>query len=1304
MPPYARMSLRWSLRVLAVLALLVVLLLAVSPWAVPSLLRREIPRLGQQQLGRVVRIGELSFNPILLRLRLRDLQVLDAAGHADALRLKQGSVRLDWTSLWGLHPRIGEVRLQGLHLRVVRDAAGQLDFEDILRRVAARPSTKSSGATPGFSLDDFELSDGSVLYEDEGSGLRTNMRNLHLQLTDLSTLGSADGSLHASAKGLLDGAPLSLRFGGTVFGAKPVLRVDLRLDKLALAPWSALQPKDLPVRLTQGTLDTTLHLQWPLRSAVGPDVSGQLRLRGVALERAGQALAQVRDASLTLLSVLPLQRDVRLGQLTIDGVQARLDRAALSAPAAAAPAPTPDSGAAAPASGASAGSRAGGPTVSVRKERAAAPAKGAAKPAAPPWKVQLAGASLQDAQFQWHDATVHPQVDWALRMPRLTVGPVQWPLPAAGAAHPVSASAELQGPRGLSLQLQARADAAGVDVGVNLQGLDPRLAQPYVEPWLHGGPLPSGTLQARADVAWKGQALRVALNEAQWKDFSWQPLGADTGRGPRAKAVVLRDASVIWSRRPSVLRIGAGALDVEQPSIGGPAGMHAAALQLRDARLDLDAHSLSLGSAALLQPQAAITRDSSGAWSLQHILPAGLLPTATKPASTPRAGGDQRAVQAARGAGASPPWTVQVADASIRGGTVGFADTRAARPVVLYFSAIDAEVHHAAWPMHDAADLSLRTRVVDARQAPIPSGRAGDKTPAGALLSLQGQLRSAPWRLHGRLRAQGLPAQVAGDYLPRVNAQVVRGTADADGSVDVSLPAAGPQMAFDGNVALRGFAVNTLQPDANLLGWRSLQLQSMRVRVDPSASPATRLDIGQVLLHNFQARLTLSPKARLNVAEVLRPASAASAASAASSAASAPSANAAKPTAAPSKPPAMSLRIGGITLDGGRIDWADHFVQPNYSASLSDVHGSIGAFASASPEQAAVDLRAVAEGTAPVTLTGKANPLLSPPQLDVHGRVDNLQLAPLSPYSTRYAGYGIERGLLSMDVHYDIDAGGKLEAENKLVLRQLTFGPHVDNPTATKLPVLLAVNLLKDPNGNINLDIPVSGSLNDPHFSLGAVIAQAIGKLLLRAITSPFSLMAHMFSGSAPPPQLNVVPFDAGQARLGDADNQRLADIAKLLKAKPELVVTITGASCGSAEAQALRHAVLERRLLQAWRGELPRAEAYAHAKDTQVPAKDRDQALAQLYRSTSLPDKPRNALGLAKEVPPGTMQELLLRSIPDGADEWQALAMRRAIALRDALSKLGVPATRQFIAAPEVLGAGQAQCSPSARLGVSLP
>ena len=318
--------------------------------------------------------------------------------------------------------------------------------------------------------------------------------------------------------------------------------------------------------------------------------------------------------------------------------------------------------------------------------------------------------------------------------------------------------------------------------------------------------------------------------------------------------------------------------------------------------------------------------------------------------------------------------------------------------------------------------------------------------------------------------------------------------------------------------------------------------------------------------------------------------------------------------------------------------------------------------------------------------------------------MEDLQLAPLSPYSTRYAGYGIQRGLLSMDVHYDIDAGGKLRADNRLVLRQLSFGPHVDSPTATKLPVLLAVDLLKDRNGNINLDIPISGSLNDPEFNLGSVIAEAVGKLLLRAITAPFSLMGHLLAGSKPPPRLDVVPFATGSARLAGDAQPRLHDIATLLKAKPHLVVTITGQACSATEPQALRQAVLERQLLAQWRSTLPRAEAYAHAKDTRVPADAREQALAALYRSTALSDKPRDALGLARSVPAQTMQQLLLQAIPDGSDQLQALAMRRAIALRDALNQLGVPAVRQFIAAPELLDASHKDCAPSARLSVSLP
>ena len=125
--------------------------------------------------------------------------------------------------------------------------------------------------------------------------------------------------------------------------------------------------------------------------------------------------------------------------------------------------------------------------------------------------------------------------------------------------------------------------------------------------------------------------------------------------------------------------------------------------------------------------------------------------------------------------------------------------------------------------------------------------------------------------------------------------------------------------------------------------------------------------------------------------------------------------------------------------------------------------------------------------------------------LDIRARVNGLDLPPLSPYSMKYAGYGIERGKLSMDVRYEIKADGQLTATNRVVLNQLAFGDKVDG-SGSSLPVKLAVALLADRRGVIDIDLPVRGSLNDPQFSMGGLIWRAFVNLIGRAVTSPFSL------------------------------------------------------------------------------------------------------------------------------------------------------------------------------------------------------
>ena len=162
-------------------------------------------------------------------------------------------------------------------------------------------------------------------------------------------------------------------------------------------------------------------------------------------------------------------------------------------------------------------------------------------------------------------------------------------------------------------------------------------------------------------------------------------------------------------------------------------------------------------------------------------------------------------------------------------------------------------------------------------------------------------------------------------------------------------------------------------------------------------------------------------------------------------------------------------------------------------------------------------------GVPSLDILGKLNPLAKPLALDIQGKVRDLELAPLTPYSVKFTGHGIERGKLSMDVSYRVQPDGQLNASNNIVLNQLSFGEKVEGSTAS-LPVKLAVALLADRNGVIDINLPISGSLNDPQFSLGSVILKVIVNLITKAITAPFTLLASAFGGSGGE-ELGTVPL-----------------------------------------------------------------------------------------------------------------------------------------------------------------------------------
>jgi hypothetical protein len=246
------------------------------------------------------------------------------------------------------------------------------------------------------------------------------------------------------------------------------------------------------------------------------------------------------------------------------------------------------------------------------------------------------------------------------------------------------------------------------------------------------------------------------------------------------------------------------------------------------------------------------------------------------------------------------------------------------------------------------------------------------------------------------------------------------------------------------------------------------------------------------------------------------------------------------------------------------------------------------------------------------------------------------------------------------------------------------------------------VALLKDRNGVIDINLPISGSVNDPQFSVGGIVVKLLVNLLVKAVTSPFSLLA---GGGGNGPDLGLVEFRPGTATMTDASAAGLDKVAGALADRPALQMTITGTADTQAEGPDAQREAVETQLRTLARDEALHAGKSASAPEALTPA-NRSELLKTLYRQTRLPDKPRNVLGMAKDLPDDQMEALLRRNVAVTDETMRQQALARAIAVRDALVAKGISSERLFLAAPALhaAGADAAPWTPRATLSPTMP
>ncbi|CAJ0690458.1 hypothetical protein LMG19089_00669 [Ralstonia edaphis] len=708
------------------------------------------------------------------------------------------------------------------------------------------------------------------------------------------------------------------------------------------------------------------------------------------------------------------------------------------------------------------------------------------------------------------------------------------------------------------------------------------------------------------------------------------------------------------------------------PASGKDTALRAKLLHADVKSFDLSARTLALNEVRADGLQIDALRKKDGTTTLTLL--DGPPPAAGKPTAPAKSGAKSNAP-------AEKPWAVTVQTLKLDNSAVGFEDQSNSRPVKVRVEPLNVVVQNASTDLGKPVNVQIGAGL----------GTKGK-------LDVRGEVVPQPLKADLRVNSQNLSLAGFDPYLDKsLNAAITSALLSMDGRLVLNQGKA-LTVNYQGNATLGNVRLQDRVSSDDFLRWRSLALNRIQANYDGTTP---RVRVGAVALSTFYARVIINPNGRLNLQDIRvqpteerrsltqsEPASAAASAPAAApvvaSAPAAPPASAVTVTATGPTPKAggADLRVDAITLQDGNIRFTDNFVKPNYTANLTAIGGSIGTISTAANQTPAdVTLRGSVDGTAPVDIHGKVNPLAPTAFVDLTAKADGVELTNLTPYSAKYAGYPITKGKLTMDLHYLLDQG-KLTADNHIFIDQLTFGDRVESKDATNLPVRLAVALLKNSRGEIDVRVPVSGSLDDPQFSIGGVILRAFVNLIARAVTAPFSLLASAFGGSGGE-ELGYIEFDPGTSNISQASVAKLDKLATALKDRPALKVDIVGRVDPEFDRDGLRREAVNRQIREQ---KLKDAGDAAEA-DTTVKPEEEAKYLERAYKAAKFP-KPRNVIGLAKSLPPDEMRKLMETNVQVTDADLRELAQRRANAVHVTLAERVEPG-RLFVVAPKLNAEG---------------
>ena len=638
----------------------------------------------------------------------------------------------------------------------------------------------------------------------------------------------------------------------------------------------------------------------------------------------------------------------------------------------------------------------------------------------------------------------------------------------------------------------------------------------------------------------------------------------------------VKDVSPYWLNQASVsiegdyyienqpdglqLKVENTALQVDELALSETAGseqwLSLKQLKLTPVSFDLQASSLDLGQISLDQPVLSIVRAEDQ--SLNILRPLGT--TDSTDSAVPEQETSEQADntpsetlaqtgEAEQGSSSQAGFQWRLSDIRLSKGSVHWHDQALSTPAQVSLEQLTIEMGAMSQDLSKPFPFDIRFRLVDTGIAEKKDEveTADPAKDEEHVIHLHGKLSPTPFTLLGKANLPGIDLKLAQPYLNETtNIAIENGLISLQSEYDLALKDS-LSGSLQSDLRIEQLALNDKILNKPLSSFNLLEVGPLDVRL-PDNQQAASIRIGKILLDQFDASLLVAEDGQMNLSHLTKTSTEQENTDAASEALG-------ETEQALSEQQKVDFVLNTFTLQQAAISYTDATLTPAFNTRISELSGSIEDLSSSPETQSKVDLSGKLDSLGKIAIKGTLNPLSDTPNSHIFVQVNNVDLTMASPYAAKYAGYLIDKGKLELDLDYLID-GSKIKASNEVILNQFEFGKSVKSEHATKLPLPLAIGILKDRKGVIDLDLPISGDLNDPSFQIGSVLLNTFVNVITKVVTSPFSILGGLIEGGD---KLSQVSFQANVSELEPEQMQSVLTLAKALQERPKLSLEIRG-------------------------------------------------------------------------------------------------------------------------------------------------